>query len=233
MTALEWRQWLLPAHYERITWDALIERVRQMPTAESALIVPDAQIRAAINRAVDVLKEHIFRRERWTFKCDVYPSSGVIQLPWPPTGVVTCHITPDVTGSGTWRLGPDLYRVDGQCWTWVQGDSTWPAGPQFVVLDVLGKPVGPELESEYCTVPLTHLWPLLESEVNATRALLDKKDPDFVMERMMSRRPELIRAMPQLHRPPLDIQGNNISWMPSVFRWTHWGQDDFTFEELP
>lgn len=233
MSTLEWRQWLLPSHYERITWEALVDRVRQMPTAESALIVPDIQILSAISRAVDVLKEHIFRRERWTFKCSAYPQDGVIELPWPPTGVVSCHIRPELDGQVTYRVGPDLYQIDGQSWTWIYGDKTWPCGVQYVTIDVLGKPAGPELEPTYCTVPLTHLWPLLEAEVNATRALLDKKDADFVMERMMSRRPELIRSMPQIHRPPMDLQGNNISWMPSVFRWTSWGQDDFTFADLP
>lgn len=233
MAILEWRQWLLPSHQERVTWADLVDRVRRMPTAESALIVPEVQIMNAITRAIDVLKEHVFRRERWTFKCDAYPASGVIELPWPPTGVVSCFLKPENEDQGRLRIGPECYRVDGQTWGWIPGKSAWPWGVIYMQLDVIGKPVGPELEETYCTVPMTHLWPLLEAEVNATRALLDKKDPDFVVERMMARRPELIRAMPQMHRPPLDIHGNNVSWMPAVFRWTHWGQEDFTFEDLP
>lgn len=230
------RVWRYPSEVERITWSEVYRRVRDLPGAESSVIVPEGRIETIVAAAVAGLAQFSYRSEEWYATLTEEPVDG-IPLPWSPTGIVRCSLASGTTGQTAGQdVSIGMYEVMGTSWRWLGPPGTWPEGVVRWSLWVTGTPVDAEVEPVASTVPWAVLRPLLELELAAVLDLAEGRRASEVLTILNQGRASALKLLKVPQRPPTLVQSSDGAGGVSAAGWIvfrTWSDDAYTWEDLP
>jgi hypothetical protein len=226
------RQIIRPA--TRLTWAQMYARARQIPGAESALRIPDGNIEAAVQRAVDAVSAaKCLMHEQWYARLDTYTRS--VPLPWSPSAIMRCSWQVGSAGETEGMGIPhSLWEVEGRQWRFLGSRMDWPAPDGMPVLwfmEAVGPPVTIDDDPLYCPIEPRTLLPMIEAELKPHLMVARGIAPDEANDLAIATRQATLASIPAMRVPAyedkdLQDQVNAVYFMLWGDTSIKWG--DFT-----